>query len=105
MSKHIQHAFQELSGAIGHNRDHVSDMTRLLLNQLHESLQADIKKAPEKFTAPFNLENGVPKLDHRVRLHRLQQTENNQASMPEESINEHMARLFPRKPMPNEEES
>ena len=87
MSKHIQHAFQELSGAIGHNRDHVSDMTRLLLNQLHESLQADIKKAPEKFTAPFNLENGVPKAE------------------PEESINEHMARLFPRKPMPNEEES
>ena len=87
MSKHIQQAFQELSGAIGHNRDHVSDMTRLLLNQLHESLQADIKKAPEKFTAPFNLKNGVPKDE------------------PEESINEHMARLFPRIPMPNEEES
>ena len=60
MSKHIQKAWQELHGAVQHNKDHVSDMTLLLMSQLATSLAEDIKKAPDKFTAPFTLVNGVP---------------------------------------------
>ena len=55
----IQSAFQELAAAVSHNREHVSDMTRLLLDQLYTSLKADIDKAPDKFTAPFTLQDGV----------------------------------------------